>query len=107
MFGGTNLILGKSDSRVWFIKDLRGNCNHYKKKMKESQESADLVTFTEETLNGKLHFLYSEYYWFPGRRSRPYQYEQGTHSKEDIRKAFSWAVVGWKEARFIFDTHTN
>ena len=25
--------------------------------MKESQESADLVTFTEETLNGKLHFL--------------------------------------------------
>ena len=25
------------------------------------QESADLVTFTEETLNGKLHFLCSDY----------------------------------------------
>ena len=24
-----------------------------------SQETADLVTFTEETLNGKLHFLCS------------------------------------------------
>ena len=23
------------------------------------EETADLVTFTEETLNGKLHFLYS------------------------------------------------
>ena len=23
------------------------------------QETADLVSFTEETLNGKLHFLYS------------------------------------------------
>ena len=26
------------------------------------QESADLVTFTEEILNGKLHFLCSENY---------------------------------------------
>ena len=25
------------------------------------QETADLVTFTEEILNGKLHFLCSEY----------------------------------------------
>ena len=25
------------------------------------QETADLVTFTEEILNGKLHFLYSVY----------------------------------------------
>ena len=25
------------------------------------QETADLVTFTEETLNGKLHFLCSAY----------------------------------------------
>ena len=24
------------------------------------QETADLVTFTEEILNGKLHFLYSD-----------------------------------------------
>ena len=27
-----------------------------------SQETADLVTFTEETLNGKLHFLCSKEY---------------------------------------------
>ena len=26
------------------------------------QETADLVTFTEETLNGKLHFLCSDWY---------------------------------------------
>ena len=25
------------------------------------QETADLVTFTEETLNEKLHFLYSDH----------------------------------------------
>ena len=27
------------------------------------QEIADLVTFTEEILIGKLHFLYSDYYF--------------------------------------------
>ena len=27
-----------------------------------SQETADLVTFTEETLNEKLHFLWSKEY---------------------------------------------
>ena len=26
----------------------------------DPQETADLVTFTEEILNGKLHFLYSD-----------------------------------------------
>ena len=29
------------------------------------QEIADLVTFTKEILNGKLHFLYSERYNSP------------------------------------------
>ena len=28
------------------------------------QETADLVTLTEEILNGKIHFLCSERYWF-------------------------------------------
>ena len=30
-----------------------------KKKKKKKKETADLVTFTEEILNGKLHFLCS------------------------------------------------
>ena len=28
------------------------------------QKTVDLVTFTEEILNGKLHFLCSEWYWW-------------------------------------------
>ena len=35
------------------IKDLFGKCDQ------NPQFPADLVTFTEEILNGKLHFLYS------------------------------------------------
>ena len=30
--------------------------------MIKSQETSDLVTFTEEILNGKLHFLHSEFF---------------------------------------------
>ena len=33
------------------------------------QETADLVTFTEEILNGKVHFLYSEPCYMRVRRS--------------------------------------
>ena len=33
------------------------------------QEPADLVTFTEEIRNGKLHFLCSEYYYNEGRKT--------------------------------------
>ena len=31
-----------------------------KKRVSSCEETADLVTFTEEILNGKLHFLHSE-----------------------------------------------
>ena len=37
------------------IKDFFSKCD----RIKSRQETADLVTFTEEILNGKLHFLYS------------------------------------------------
>ena len=43
---------------------MRKLTNHCKKKKKtnrkEPAETADLVTFTKEILNGKLHFLCSE-----------------------------------------------
>ena len=32
-------------------------------RLQNSQETADLVTLTEEILNGKLHFLCSEMFW--------------------------------------------
>ena len=36
------------------------------------QETSDLVTFTEEILNGKLHFLYSGYiYNYGGFKRQP------------------------------------
>ena len=41
------------------IKDFFSKCDQIR--------SADLVTFTEEILNGKIHFLYSAYYFWPSR----------------------------------------
>ena len=38
----------------FFIKDLFSKCDEIRKKIVE------LVTFTEEILNGKLHFVYSD-----------------------------------------------
>ena len=41
----------------YFIKDFFSKCNQIRWKL---QETVDLVTFTEEILNGKLHFLCSD-----------------------------------------------
>ena len=38
------------------IKDFFSKCDQIRRK----QETADLVTFTQEILNGKLHFLCSD-----------------------------------------------
>ena len=42
---------------VFKLYDYSGEPNTVQK---VKQKTADLVTFTEETLNGKLHFLHSE-----------------------------------------------
>ena len=43
------------------ITDLFSNCDQIRRKLwPNSQETADLVTFTEEIRNGKLRFLSSE-----------------------------------------------
>ena len=36
------------------------HCTKMKLSIKNFQETADIVTFTEEILNGKLHFLCSD-----------------------------------------------
>ena len=35
------------------------------------QETADLVIFTEEIFNGKLHFLYSEGFFTEAKKNNP------------------------------------
>ena len=39
------------------------------------QETIDLVTFTEEILNGKLHFLKSAHYIKAGKKGQSFQFE--------------------------------
>ena len=41
----------------FFIKDFFSKCDQ----INCDQETADLVTYTEEILNGKLHFLCNEF----------------------------------------------
>ena len=38
-------------------------------------ETADLVTFTEENLNAKLHFLCSGYFWIKFAEKGYFQFE--------------------------------
>ena len=46
------------------------------------QETADLVTFTEEILTGKLHFLCSDYFHYLPPKSSDY------YSRAKLRQTF-------------------
>ena len=50
------------------------------------QETADLVTFTEKILNGKLHFLRSDSTWLPQTYGKHISDKQIINIDEDFRR---------------------